>query len=52
MPNKVDFNTDYPSIKKSDEYYQKALNLIPAVTQTLAKGPGQNIKGVAPKYLS
>ena len=51
MPNKVDFNTDYPIIIKSDEYYQKALNLIPAVTQTLAKGPGQNIKGVAPKYL-
>ncbi|MBS4035716.1 MAG: aminotransferase class III-fold pyridoxal phosphate-dependent enzyme [Ignavibacterium sp.] len=51
MPNTVDFNTDYPIIKKSDEYYQKALNLIPAVTQTLAKGPGQNIKGVAPKYL-
>ena len=51
MPNKVDFNTDYPIINKSDEYYQKALKLIPAVTQTLAKGPGQNIKGVAPKYL-
>ena len=51
MPNKVDFNKDYPVIKKSDEYYQKALELIPAVTQTLAKGPGQNIKGVAPKYL-
>lgn len=51
MPNKVEFNADYPSIKKSDEYYQKALKLIPAVTQTLAKGPGQNIKGVAPKYL-
>ena len=51
MPNKVDFNKDYPIIKKSDEYYQKALKLIPAVTQTLAKGPGQNIKGVAPKYL-
>lgn len=51
MPNKVDFNKDYPQIKKSDEYYQKALRLIPAVTQTLAKGPGQNIKGVAPKYL-
>lgn len=51
MPNKVDFNKDYPVIKKSDEYYQKALKLIPAVTQTLAKGPGQNIKGVAPKYL-
>ncbi|MCJ7552874.1 MAG: aminotransferase class III-fold pyridoxal phosphate-dependent enzyme [Ignavibacteriaceae bacterium] len=51
MPNKVDFNKDYPVIKISDEYYQKALELIPAVTQTLAKGPGQNIKGVAPKYL-
>ncbi len=51
MPNKVDFNKDYPVIKISDEYYQKALDLIPAVTQTLAKGPGQNIKGVAPKYL-
>ncbi len=51
MPNKIDFNTNYPDITKSDEYYQKALKLIPAVTQTLAKGPGQNIKGVAPKYL-
>jgi glutamate-1-semialdehyde aminotransferase len=51
MPNKIDFNKKYPSIKKSDEYYEKALKLIPSVTQTLAKGPGQNIKGVAPKYL-
>jgi len=51
MPNKVDFNKDYPSIKKSDEYYKVALDLIPAQTQTLAKGTGQNIKGVAPKYL-
>lgn len=51
MANKIDFNKDYPVIKKSDEYYQKALRLIPAVTQTLAKGPGQNIRGVAPKYL-
>lgn len=51
MPNKVGFNEEYPVIKKSDEYYQIALELIPAQTQTLAKGPGQNIKGVAPKYL-
>lgn len=51
MPNKVKFNEDYPVITKSDEYYQIALELIPAQTQTLAKGPGQNIKGVAPKYL-
>lgn len=51
MPNKVEFNKDYPVITKSDEYYQIALDLIPAQTQTLAKGTGQNIKGVAPKYL-
>ena len=31
--------------------YARALGLIPAVTQTLAKGPGQYVKGVAPKYL-
>ncbi|HKB86903.1 MAG TPA: aminotransferase class III-fold pyridoxal phosphate-dependent enzyme [Ignavibacteriaceae bacterium] len=51
MPNKVEFNKDYPKITRSDEYYRKALALIPSVTQTLAKGPSQNIKGVAPKYL-
>ena len=51
MPNKIEFNKDYPSIKKSDELYQKALQLIPCTTQTLAKGPQQNIKGIAPKYL-
>lgn len=51
MPNKIEFNKDYPSITKSDEYYKVALELIPAQTQTLAKGTGQNIKGVAPKYL-
>ncbi len=51
MPNKIEFNKDYPSIKKSDELYQKALELIPCTTQTLAKGPQQNIKGIAPKYL-
>ncbi|HCY77594.1 MAG TPA: aspartate aminotransferase family protein [Ignavibacteriales bacterium] len=51
MPNKVEFNKDYPTITKSDEYYKIALELIPAQTQTLAKGTGQNIKGIAPKYL-
>jgi glutamate-1-semialdehyde aminotransferase len=51
MPNIVGFNENYPEIKKSDELYKIALELIPAQTQTLAKGPGQNIKGVAPKYL-
>jgi glutamate-1-semialdehyde aminotransferase len=51
MPNKVESNKEYPIITKSDEYYKVALELIPAQTQTLAKGTGQNIKGVAPKYL-
>lgn len=51
MPNKVEFNKDFPTIKKSDEYYKIALDLIPAQTQTLAKGTTQNIKGVAPKFL-
>lgn len=51
MPNKVESNKNYPIIKKSDEYYKFALDLIPCTTQTLAKGPQQNVKGVAPKYL-
>jgi len=51
MPNKIDFNKDYPSIRKSDEFYKTALKLIPSATQTLAKGPQQNVKGIAPKYL-
>ncbi len=41
----------YPVIAESDKLYARALGLIPNVTQTLAKGPGQYIKGVAPKYL-
>ena len=51
MPNKVEVNNDYPVITKSEEYYNRALGLIPSVTMTLAKGPTQYIKGVAPKYL-
>jgi glutamate-1-semialdehyde aminotransferase len=51
MPNKVESNKDYPDIKQSDKYYKIALDLIPCTTQTLAKGPQQNVKGVAPKYL-
>jgi len=41
----------YPKITESDKLYERALGLIPGVTQTLAKGPSQYIKGVAPKYL-
>lgn len=51
MANKVSFNSDYPSIINSDKLYERALKLIPSVTQTLAKGPQQNVKGIAPKYL-
>lgn len=41
-----------PSLEFSDSLYRRALPLIPGVTQTLAKGPGQYVRGVAPKYLS
>ncbi len=51
MPNTIKFNNDYPVIKKSNELYNRALNLIPSLTQTLAKGPTQHINGIAPKYL-
>jgi glutamate-1-semialdehyde aminotransferase len=39
-------------IARSEELYARALGLIPAATQTLAKGPGQFVRGVAPKYLA
>jgi len=52
MPNKVEFNNNYPDITKSNEIFSRSEGLIPAHTQTLAKGPGQWIKGVAPKYLT
>jgi len=51
MPNKVSFNDNYPSINRSNDLYKIALDLIPATTQTLAKGPQQNVDGIAPKYL-
>lgn len=51
MPNKVAFNEDYPLISESDKLYERALPIMTPVTQTLAKGPGQYVNGVAPKYL-
>lgn len=51
MPNKIEFNEDYPDITQSDKLYQRALKVQKPVTQTLAKGPGQFTNGVAPKYL-
>jgi len=40
-----------PIIRQSDHLHARAEGLIPACTQTLAKGPGQHVRGVAPKYL-
>jgi len=51
MANKIEFNNEFPIIDKSNAIYLKALDLIPAVTQTMAKGPSQYVNGIAPKYL-
>lgn len=40
----------FPDIRQSNALWQRAQGLIPAGTQTLAKGPGQYSNGVAPKY--
>ena len=52
MANTLKLNQEYPEIKESDKLYQRSLGLIPAGTQTLAKGPGQYVKGIAPKFIS
>lgn len=52
MPNKIEFNKDYPDISESNKLFERSSGLIPAHTQTLAKGPTQWIKGVSPKYLA
>jgi glutamate-1-semialdehyde aminotransferase len=51
MPNGLRLDQDYPVITHSDELYARATGLVPAYTQTLAKGPGQYVKGVAPKFV-
>ncbi|HMK39606.1 MAG TPA: aminotransferase class III-fold pyridoxal phosphate-dependent enzyme, partial [Bacteroidota bacterium] len=51
MPNSVRNNESFPPIRESEAWYARARNLIPALTQTLAKGPGQYTRGVAPMYL-
>ncbi len=51
MANTVQFNTNYPDISASNALYERALQVQHPITQTLAKGPGQFTKGVAPIYL-
>jgi len=52
MPNTIDNNTNYPEISQSNAWYERAREVIPAGTQTLAKGSGQFVRGVAPAYLA
>jgi glutamate-1-semialdehyde 2,1-aminomutase len=40
-----------PVIAASDALYARGAVLIPGATQTLAKGVGQHVRGVAPKYI-
>jgi glutamate-1-semialdehyde 2,1-aminomutase len=51
MPNAVALNASLPDITRSQALFERARGLIPAGTQTLAKGPTQYVDGVAPKYL-
>ena len=51
MSNQIRLNDSYPKITVSNALWARAAELIPAGTQTLAKGPGQWVRGVAPKYL-
>ncbi|MFH0343532.1 MAG: aminotransferase class III-fold pyridoxal phosphate-dependent enzyme [Chromatiales bacterium] len=51
MPNRVEFNAELPAIEQSNALWSRVQGLIPAGTQTLAKGPTQFSEGVAPKYL-
>jgi glutamate-1-semialdehyde 2,1-aminomutase len=41
-----------PDISASEAWYRRARGLIPAGTQTLAKGPAAYLDGVCPKYLA
>ena len=41
-----------PNVSASEALWERARGLIPAGTQTLAKGPTQFVGGVAPKYLA
>jgi len=52
MANKVKFNENYPEIFESAKLIDRAEGLVPALTQTLAKGPTQWIKGIAPSYIT
>jgi glutamate-1-semialdehyde aminotransferase len=51
MSNNTASTHSIPNISKSQEILAKAQKIMHPVTQTLAKGPGQYSRGVAPVYL-
>ncbi len=51
MANSLRLEQSLPTITRSLELYERAKKLIPAVTQTLAKGVSQNSFGVSPIYI-
>ena len=51
MSNTIRFDQRLPEIGRSQELLKRASGLIPSCTQTLAKGPTQYVRGVAPVYL-
>ncbi len=51
MSNGIRFDQGLPNIERSQALLQRASGLIPSCTQTLAKGPTQYVRGVAPVYL-
>ena len=51
MSDSVRLDRGFPDITVSDQIFERGRGLIPAYTQTLAKGPQQHVRGVAPKYL-
>lgn len=52
MPDIQALPPSLPDISESERWWRRAQELIPAGTQTLAKGPTQFSDGVAPKYLA
>lgn len=48
----MDERAPRPVISQSDAWWQRAVDLIPAGTQTLSKGPTQFVRGFAPKFLA
>lgn len=49
-PREMDTETTLPLIERSLELLHRCEAIIPARTQTLAKGPGQYVRGVSPVF--